>query len=251
MVYADPTNPQSLNLYSYALNNPLKYTDPTGMYCDYSDHNDPSSGFDSSQFDYNSNSGECGQNGGSWVNDAYTHNGMDDLNRPQEAVSSNTNSGNDPWTLTDFQAMYQAWNTGVLPQQLNYGPNSWESIDMSHNFAVNRARAAYIKAGCPGSGTPSNSMAAGHVEAAVDSWGNVAFGQPDYLELQVGGYSGSITTSGDTTTFTLNNPMSNSSFNGQSAANGGHSSDNPNGPNGPRHNTMQTFKWTEYSLCHQ
>jgi RHS repeat-associated protein len=57
--YADPKNPQSLNLYSYVLNNPLHYVDPTGMYCDYSDHNDPSSGFDDSQFDYNSNSGEC------------------------------------------------------------------------------------------------------------------------------------------------------------------------------------------------
>jgi RHS repeat-associated protein len=45
LYYADPTNPQSLNLYSYALNNPLKFIDPTGLYCDYSDHNDPSSGF--------------------------------------------------------------------------------------------------------------------------------------------------------------------------------------------------------------
>ena len=28
----DPYNPQALNRYSYALNNPVKYTDPTGHY---------------------------------------------------------------------------------------------------------------------------------------------------------------------------------------------------------------------------
>ena len=122
---------------------------------------------------------------------------------------------------------------------------------MSHNFAVNRARAAYIKAGCPASGTPANSMAAGHYESYADSAGNIVLGQPDWLEAEVGGWSGTITTSEDNTTFTINNPMSNSSFNGMSAFGGNHGSDNPNGPNGPKHTAMQTFKWTEFGLCHQ
>ena len=90
LYYADQANPQSLNLYSYAQNNPLRNTDPTGMYCDYSDHDDPDSGRDASQFDFHSNTGECGQNGGQWVDDAYTQNGTDVDGRPDEAVTTTT-----------------------------------------------------------------------------------------------------------------------------------------------------------------
>jgi RHS repeat-associated protein len=90
LFFADPTNPQSLNLYSYVRNNPLINKDSTGMYCDYSDHDDPSTGFDPKYFDYHSSTSECNDSGGTWVDDAYTHNGMDDGDRPEYAVSSET-----------------------------------------------------------------------------------------------------------------------------------------------------------------
>jgi hypothetical protein len=64
LFYADPTNPQSFNLYSYAQNNPLTNTDPTGLDCVY--FNNAGDGVES--VDRSSNSGECGSNGGDWVN---------------------------------------------------------------------------------------------------------------------------------------------------------------------------------------
>ena len=253
--FADPTNPQSLNLYSYVLNNPLKFTDPSGMECVWDDGS-----FDSNDDAQTGSSDGCKGQGGTWIDhNAFSTLGAGDwsnqanssiagiaqqLNGTSTTVSVN---GNDtPWGYSDMMTLYRLWQNGSLPQKLNYGPWDQQTIAMSHDFAVNRARAAYIKAGCPGSAP----FSAGHYEATADHLGGWAMGQPDYTAIEVGGYSGTITSSGDTATFTVNNTMSMSSLNAQSTFTGGHSTDNPNGPNGPQHNVQQTFQWTESGLCH-
>ena len=61
----DFTNPQSLNRYSYVLNNPLSFTDPTGLDCVYL--NDAGNGIEEVDADVDTSQKQCSKTGGSYV----------------------------------------------------------------------------------------------------------------------------------------------------------------------------------------
>jgi RHS repeat-associated protein len=71
---AELGDPQQLNLYSYVRNNPLTLTDPYGLDCVYL--NDGGNGVES--IDRNSSAGECGDNGGYWVDQTANANSFHD-----------------------------------------------------------------------------------------------------------------------------------------------------------------------------
>ena len=94
--YADITNPQSFNLYSYVMNNPLKFVDPSGLYCAWEDgtsDDDPKDG------GVGNGAGGCEDQGGHWTNDSNPCNGMDgctstfDWNKPTPYDASINDDG--------------------------------------------------------------------------------------------------------------------------------------------------------------
>jgi RHS repeat-associated protein len=62
LFFADPTNPQSLNLYSYVYNNPLINIDPSGMECVWDDGS-----YDAADDKGTGSADKCSGQGGTWI----------------------------------------------------------------------------------------------------------------------------------------------------------------------------------------
>jgi RHS repeat-associated protein len=106
--------PQSLNRYAYVWNNPLSFTDPTGLDCAYL--NDAGTGLEKGGLDQSSSSGECGRTGGYWVEGGLTNLSV---NADQGSVQlTGTTNGTDQTHAsyqdsTAFVGMYQ--NNDINP----------------------------------------------------------------------------------------------------------------------------------------
>jgi RHS repeat-associated protein len=251
LLYANPFNPQSLNLYSYAQNNPLTNIDPTGKDCVYLSNN--SSSIEEVDADSDTSASDCGSTGGTHVTGSLTGYGSTDPDGTINEFYSNaygTQNGSqngmpNPSTVSGFFGYLGSFLTGSGPTNVLYGPGNTATQQMQNTQNVQKVTDQYLQAGCPG--TPSNpaALAQGHASAYLDSAQNPSNG----TQLEVGGYSGGVYTANGMTTFTINNPSSMSSLDGESAVNGSHSTDNPRGPTGAGHTVNQTFQWTEAGLC--
>ena len=115
---ANPGNPQSWNQYSYVLNNPLIFTDPTGTDCVYLD--DEGSGVE--EIDHNSSQAECNsaESGGYWVNGYVGNGSWVTIDYENNLISSLSVLSNGAWGIS-VASQNTTWGAWELGQQASFG----------------------------------------------------------------------------------------------------------------------------------
>jgi RHS repeat-associated protein len=249
---ADFSNPQSWNMYSYVLNNPLKYVDPFGLDCAYL--NDAGNGIENS--DRSSSIGECGKTGGYWVSGAvntlnvdsgggyhfgyqgvaadgnYTTTTYDHYLGPNTDNSLSSAYGAAAGLLSDFL-------TGSGDTVRNYDLSTVEGRNILQSKGIQQLNAR-IKAGC-GSGQQSGPVNLSSGQAAANIPSDAA-NSP--VGGQVGGYAGgSYTNNGDSTDISFTNVAGAHSFVYHATP------DRPSGSTGPGRSIIQNFTLSEPNPC--
>lgn len=165
-------------------------------------------------------------------------------------------------TYDDYSAFYDLWDSGKGPDTINYGQNDGMTQALANSWTFDKLRLEYKKQGCPNSGKPipGGNHLDPFLEGYLPSSGPMGPGPQNWALAQVGGFVAYGSTSGDTTTFTIKNVAGQASFSGASTVGERAAKyipylshhgvkDNPYGKNGPRHNILQVFTWTEKNAC--
>jgi len=129
LYYANPADPQSLNLYSYVRKNPLTNTDPTGLDCVYLNNmgtgvdTNPDNSGNLTGIDHNSNSNECGQNGGDWVNGTTS------------ASQIHYNANNDTFSIQSSSTFHNYDTTASAPGPQSDGTFCYGNCDTATGYS--------------------------------------------------------------------------------------------------------------------
>ena len=239
-------------MYSYVLNNPLKYVDPTGLDCAYL--NDAGDGIESS--DRDSGIGECNSNGGYWVSGmvnqvSVNSNGAYSFGYTNTDANGNISTGVyanylGPNTDNSLSSAYNSASS-LLDDFLTGGGSTVRNYDLSTIEGRNILQSkgiqqlnARIKAGCA-NGQQSGPVNLSSGQAAA----NIPYDAANSpVGGQVGGYAGgTYTNNGDSTDISFTNVAGAHSFVYHATP------DRPSGSTGPGRSIVQNFTLSEPNPC--